>query len=81
MVKIFGLENWGIEAIPHVLAGLVTPWFIYVHPALAVLAFLIYVVYQIQEWVQIRDKAFRDLQQYAVGLYISATIMLLTLLS
>ncbi|MBW2675267.1 MAG: hypothetical protein JRD89_17955 [Deltaproteobacteria bacterium] len=73
---MFGLEEWSWEAIPHCAAGLVTPWFALVHPVLAVLAFLAFVIYELEEFVEIRDKAHRDLQQYAVGLYISATIML-----
>jgi len=66
---MWGLELWGREAIPHVLAGSVTMHFAFSHPLVSVLMFAIFVVYQLQEFHQIHDKAFRDIQQYAVGMY------------
>ena len=74
---MWGLEEWSWEAVPHVLAGLVTPWFVLIHPVLAVLAFLAFVTYELEEFVEIRDKAHRDLNQYAVGLFIGSVLLLL----
>lgn len=71
------MEEWGLEAIPHALAGFLTPLFIYVHPVLTVLAFLAFMIYELEEWIQIRDKAYRDIAQYSAGFYLSSVILLI----
>lgn len=53
----------------HYLAGLLTGLTAFINSLLAILTFISFLVYELDEDWHIRDKAYRDIKIYALGLY------------
>jgi len=60
----------------HITAGVITA--LTPDTTLKVLLFLAFVLYEISEFYQIKDKLFRDILFYAIGLYITSMIIIIT---
>lgn len=56
----------------HLLAGLLTAHTSFHNPLLSVLMFIVFLIYELDEDWHIKDRAYRDILQYAVGLYLYA---------
>lgn len=62
------------KQIAHFLAGLLTAHTSFYNPLLSVLMFIIFLIYELDEDWHIKDRAYRDILQYAVGLYLYAVV-------
>jgi len=58
--------------LAHFLAGLITGITSTFNPVLSVITFIGFIVYEVIEAVDEKDKAWRDIMEYMVGLYASA---------
>ncbi len=66
-----------INTLTHIISGLITSLTTQINPALATLLFIIFIIYELDEDWHIRDKAYRDLLEYGIGLYIGALAILI----
>jgi len=62
--------------LAHFLAGLITGITSTFNPILSAITFMGFVVYEVIEAVDEKDKAWRDIMEYMVGLYVSAILLL-----
>jgi hypothetical protein len=57
-----------------VVAGFLTAFFSFVNPVAAVMMFLTFIIYELDEDWHLSDKAFRDILEYGIGLYVGAVV-------
>jgi len=63
--------------LAHFLAGLITGVASTFNPVLSVITFMGFIIYEVIEAVDEKDKAWRDIMEYMVGLYASAIFLFL----
>jgi len=59
--------------IAHFFAGIVTPISVIVHPIMPIISFAAFLSYELVEYSINGDKAWIDILEYVVGLYLSIT--------
>jgi CDP-diglyceride synthetase len=69
------INEWGNEAIPHFGAGFVTPLFLYFSWIYFATCLGLFLAYEVWEWYQIKDKAYRDLGQHIAGFHLCVAIL------
>jgi len=62
--------------LTHFLAGLITGITSTFNPVLSAITFIGFIVYEVIEAVDEKDKAWRDIMEYMVGLYVSTILIL-----
>jgi chromate transport protein ChrA len=63
--------------LAHGLAGALTAILCFVNPVSAVLAFLIFLIYEIDEDWHKRDEAYRDFLIYGLGFFITSALKII----
>jgi len=64
--------------LAHIVFGILTAFTaVYLQPALAVIMFLTFVIYQLDESWHLSDESYEDIREYGIGLGIGTTIILL----
>ncbi len=70
-----------IYKLIHFIAGFLTALTTYYNNMLSILLFIIFIIYELDEDWHLSDQAFKDILEYAVGLYAAAIILLVVELS
>ena len=65
-----------LSRIAHIVAGTLTALASFINPALSILLFITFLVYELDETWHISDESYRDILEYAIGLYITTTIII-----
>ena len=63
-----------IPSLAHIIAGIICGITTLLHPVMAVIATLLFLIYELDEDWHLSDKAFKDILEYAIGYYIVMTI-------
>ena len=59
----------GLTDVTHVLAGVLTSIASFLNPTLAILTFVGFIIYELDESWHLSDQAFQDILEYLIGLY------------
>jgi len=62
--------------LAHFLAGLITGITSTFNPVLSAITFMGFIIYEVIEAVDEKDKAWKDIMEYMIGLYASAVLIL-----
>lgn len=64
------------EQVAHFLAGLLSALGVMVNPVLAIVGFLVFLCYEVDESWHIPDPAFQELREYGYGFYLGIVILM-----
>ena len=59
-----------ITSVIHIVAGILTAATTFVNLPLALMMFITFIIYQLDEELHLKDTAYRDIASYSVGMYI-----------
>jgi hypothetical protein len=66
-----------LYSIVHTVAGVLTGFTSFFNPVLAVLMFIGFIIYELDESWRLSDEAYRDILDYLIGLYTSFASLIL----
>ena len=72
--------HYTLTKLAHFLAGLLTGYSTEFSIVLPILLFLVFIIYELDEDWHLSDESYRDILEYALGLYLYASYKLLSFL-
>jgi hypothetical protein len=73
-LNVLGNIRKVLYSVTHFLGGVITGVVSRVNPILAVLMFITFIIYELDEDWHLNDDAYKDILEYMVGLYGSALV-------
>ena len=61
---------------PHGIAGFIAPFFCFIGWWLVGLNTFLFLVYELAEWYQIRDSAYKNLAEFSTGFFTGSIVLL-----
>ena len=74
------IPRW-LASLAHVAFGFLTALAVKVSPFLSLIAFLVFIIYELDEQYMIRDQGYRDISEYGFGLSLGILFLLALLIS
>jgi len=62
--------------LSHFFSGVITTLAIFVNPVLAIILFLTFIIYELNEDWRLSDKAFIDIRQFGYGAFLTSVILI-----
>ena len=66
-----------IPSLAHIMAGIICGITTLLHPVMAVIATLLFLIYELDEDWHLSDKAFKDILEFAIGYYLVAVMYII----
>ena len=69
------MKKYIVAQLAHFFSGVMTVLSVYIHPILAIITFLCFIIYELDEDWHISDGAFKDIRYYGIGLFLTISIL------